>query len=204
MKEVTITPEQGLQILETLKPNLGRFVEERLYTWGLGQEDILLVDEAGFSYTGIPIFGPELLSDQVHIDIAVREDKYTGPKSGVEHPIKIPLPALVVQEISEEYRIGVWDLIKGRNFFSLPTQTVSFGSIDVLIPEPVSHVRAFAEDTILRYTKDQVGEEKIREWYEKLHMIREVSHKLCKFDVEEVAKEMIERSRERWQGQSWH
>lgn len=204
-KELGFRPEEQLQILETLKPKLGRFIEEKLYSWGLGTEDILLVDEAGFSYTGIPVFGPELINieGQAHIDIAIREEKYTGPRSNVWHPIKIPLPGLVVMEISNEYGIGVWDFIRGRDFFDLSTIKVRMGKVDVLVPEPIEHVKAFAEDTILNYTLEQMDEHKLKEWFMKLLVIRDVSKKLHKFDVEEVAQEMITLSQERWSNQGW-
>lgn len=53
--ERPIGPEQQLDILERLKPNLGRFFQEMVYgQWGLQKEDVRLVDEAGFGYTGIP------------------------------------------------------------------------------------------------------------------------------------------------------
>lgn len=202
MKELGISPEEQIQVLEALKPKIGRFVKEKLYSWGLGQKDILLVDEAGFGYTGIPIYGPELRAatdwGKAHIDIAVRESLYTGPRGKVEHPLKITLPPTVIQDISTEYGIGVWDLIKGRNFFELPTQTVRLGDTEVLVPEPVSHVRAFAHDTILYYSLEQVGQDKILEWFDKLNMIRNISRAMCKPEVMATAEEMIAASLNRW------
>lgn len=204
MREQNIAPERQLEILKSLKPKLGKFFEEKVFTWGLRKEDCRLVDEAGFGYTGIPIFGPELLGNQPHIDISVREEKYSGPRTQVPHPFKINLPAQIAGEVSQTYGIGVWDFIKGSDlFFALPTMTISLGNVDVLVPEPASHVRAFAGETILCYTKEQVGEDKLKEWFLKLKMIRDVSQRQFRTDVQQAAENMIEESRSRWNSQDW-
>ena len=84
IKEQPFAPEKQIEILESLKPKLGKFVEEKLFHQGLGMSDFRLVDEAGFGYTGIPIYGPELARVEQgwapHIDIAVIENLYTGPR----------------------------------------------------------------------------------------------------------------------------
>lgn len=68
-----------------------------------------------------------------------------------------------------------------------------------MVPEPVSHVRVFAEETILYYQlRTQEGENKIREWFEKLKMIRDVCKHLGRTDVQQVADEMIGESMTRW------
>ena len=91
--ERLIDPEQQLEILETLKPKLGKFYHEMVYDqWGLHEEDVRLVDEAGFGFTGVPIYGPELIQGWPHIDIAVLEDHYKGPRSPQSHPKKIIFP----------------------------------------------------------------------------------------------------------------
>jgi len=207
MKNYEFSPEEQLQILEQLKPKLGRFIKEKLYNWGLGKKDIILVDEAGFGYTGIPIFGPELKAavkpGKAHIDIAIKDELFTGPRSKVEHPIKINLPYKVAKDISDEYGIAVWDFIQGRNFFDLPTEVVRLGNIEVLVPEPFSHTRTFAQDTILYYTVEQMGEDKMHEWFKKLQMIRDVSRSVSRPDVQKVAEEMIKLSKKRWGSQEW-
>ena len=203
-KEVVVSPERQLEILESLKPQLGRFFEEKVFSWGLSSKDCRLVDEAGFGYAGIPIFGPKLLGEQPHIDIAVREEKYTGPRTPEGRPFRINLPAKIVGEISRTYGIGVWDFIIGsETVFALPTLTVRLGNVEALVPEPVGSVRAFADETILRYTEEEVGRHKLDEWFKKLLMIRDVSQTLRRLDVQQAAEEMIEKSRRRWGGQGW-
>lgn len=205
VKEKQLAPERQLEVLESLKPRLGRFFEEKVFVWGLQPEDCRLVDEVGFGYTGIPIFGPELSGEQPHIDISVKADKYTGPKSSVTHPFKINLPVQIASEISNEYGIGVWDFIRGSDaFFTLPTVTIRLGNVDVLVPEPAAHVRAFANETILCYTEEQVGEDKLEEWFNKLKMIRDVSQHMLRTEVQQIAKNAIEDSRKRWGEQGFH
>lgn len=218
--ERRINPEQQLEILENLKPKLGKFFQEMVYgQWGLRPEDVRLVDEAGFGYTGTPIYGPELTQAKPHIDIAVIDDKYQGPRSPRIHPKKIlfplskelglnNLPLLIVRE----YDIFVEDLLKGTpSIFSLPTIEIDLAGTSVLIPEPVSHVRTFAQETILFYEIEGdiktggkgAGEDKIREWFEKLRMIRNVSQVLNRLDVQAAAQEAIEKSIARWASQDW-
>lgn len=210
--ERCINPEQQLEILENLKPKLGKFFQEMVYgQWGLRPEDVRLVDEAGFGYTGVPIYGPELTQGWPHIDVAVLEDKYKGPRSPQPHPKKIifsiskeaglnNLPAL----IGQRYGISVEDLLKGSPaIFSLPTMKVSLASTTVLVPEPAAHVRAFAQETILFYKLQSGGEQKIKEWFLKLKMLRDTSRTLHKPDVQMAAQESLEKSVARWANQNW-
>jgi len=222
MKERLIAPEEQLKILEELKPRLGRLFNDLIYgQWGLSKEDTRLVDEAGFGYTGIPIYGPELIPTTrpdyhlkgiiyPHIDIAVKEDKYRGPRNKkINHPLKIIFPMAtegqnLPQTISNEYELDVFDLLKASDkTLSLPKIEVILNGIPVLIPEPVSHVRAFAQDTILFYDLTQVDDIKLKEWFIKLKMIRDTSMQLKKTEVQEVAEEMINKSIERWKTQEW-
>ena len=204
MKETAFSPERQLEVLEILRPKLGEFIEGNLLNWGLTTYDFRLVDEAGFGYTGIPIYGPELSRVEKgfwpHIDISIDESAYTGPRSAQEHPTKIILPAEVASEIGQTYGIDVSDFIKGsEKFLSLPTVEVNLGKATALVPEPSAHVRAFAEETILYYTVEQAGEGKIWEWYNKLQMLKDVSTRLHISEVKEAADEMIRLSKERWQ-----
>ncbi|MCX6791460.1 MAG: hypothetical protein NT149_00255 [Candidatus Gottesmanbacteria bacterium] len=210
--ERRINPEQQLEILENLKPKLGKFFQEMVYgQWGLRPEDVRLVDEAGFGYTGVPIYGPELTQGWPHIDIAVLEDKYKGPRSLQSHPKKIIFP--MVKEmginnlpalIGQRYGISVEDLLKGSSgIFSLPTMEVSLAGTPALVPEPAAHVRVFAEETILFYELKSGGEEKIKEWFLKLKLLRDASQTLHKSDVQQAAQEAIEKSVARWTNQNW-
>lgn len=215
--ERPISPEQQLDILKRLKPNLGRFFQEMVYgQWGLQKEYVRLVDEAGFGYTGIPFYGPELLSQYPHIDIAVIESEYKGPRSQQEHPKKIifPYPDKPRSEMREEdtieglmklrYGISLWDLLKGQeSIFRIPTIEVDMAGIPVLVPEPAEHVRVFAQETILFYSPPGESEHKIREWFEKLKKIRDVAGHLGRTDVQQVADEMIRESTTRWMPQNW-
>lgn len=203
-KEVLFALNRQQEVLESLKPRLGRFIQEKLNSWGLGFNDIRLVDEAAFGYTGIPIYGPELARTEQgwnpHIDFGVREDLYTGPKSEKEkHPLKILIPPGVYSKISAEYGLDIQDLIKGRlEFFALPTVSVDLDGIKVLVPEPAPHIKEFAAETLLNYSLEQVGERKLREWFEKVKAVRDVGQHLHKFEVATAAEEMIKLSLERW------
>ncbi len=222
MSELVPSPEEQIELFENLKPNIGRFVREKLFHWGLGTSDIRLVDEAGFICTGIPIYGSEILralgkaplwsttvSDsgvqyegKTHIDFLIRDGLYTGPRSPETHPVVIALPLAVANEISKEYDIDVSDLIKGsEEYFSLPTISVKLGDVDIFVPEPVSHVKAFTFDTILNpvYNPKKMGK-KMLEWYRKLELIRDVSLKINRPDVSVTAEEMIELAKRRFFG----
>lgn len=210
-KELAEQVNQELLVLEKLKVPLGRFFAEVVYQeWGLIPEDVRLVDEAGFGYTGLPIFGPELLSGPPHIDIAVLPDKYKGPTSEKQHPLKILFPMPVVKLdylpniIMRQYHIDVSDLIKGKKeFFNLRTKSVSLYGTDVLIPDPVVHIEYFARDTILFYNEQQVGSEKILEWFYKLIMLRGVANVRQMEEVEQKVNEMINLSINRWHNHKW-
>lgn len=208
-KEIPFSPEKQLEVLESLKPHLASFVSERLLNWGLTSADFRLVDEAGFGYTGVPIYGPELARVEEgwhpHIDISVKEERYTGPKLSKVHPTKIILPPMVAAEISQNYEIDVADFIKGsEGFFALPTIPVRLREdTEVLVPEPAAHVRTFARETILYYSLRLAGEEKLEEWFNKLKMLRDVSRQVHKPEVAEAANQMINLSLQKWQEQNF-
>lgn len=208
MKETPLLPDKQLEILEALKPKLGKFITEKLLNWGLTTQDLRLVDEAGFGFAGIPIYGPELSRMEsgwsAHIDISINQSAYTGPKSDQEHPTKIILPGNEAHQIAETYGIDVSDFIKGSDkFFSLPTIEVKLANTVVLIPEPVSHVKVFAEETILYYSLKQAGESKLQEWFEKLKTLKDISQNIHQPEVTQIASEMIQLSIDRWQEQGW-
>lgn len=205
--------KKEIETLGRIKPTLGRFFRKRVYgEWGLNKEDVRLVDEVGFGLTEIPIYGPEIMQEIPHIDIAVIEGSYKGPKSKVQdHPIKILFPRdpksgnYLKEEIYRVDRLDVDDLIKGKpKFFKLPTIEVNLvDEITALVPEPVSHVEYFASDTILFYTERQVGEDKLREWFIKLLMIRDVAEIRNRKDVKAKSEEAIFRSKIRWRHKGW-
>lgn len=208
-KQVT----KEIKKLKKIKPLLGKFFQKRVYgEWELTKKDVRLVDEVGFGLTGIPIYGPEIMQEIPHIDIAVIESAYKGPQSKVQnHPIKLLFPRdpktgnYLKEEILIDDKLDVDDLIKGKpEFFKLPTiEVVLLDNVTALVPEPISHVEYFASDTILLYTEGQVGEAKLREWFVKLLMIRDVARELGRKKVQSKAEEMIFKSRVRWRHKGW-
>lgn len=202
--------------LEALKPTLGRFFEERVYQWGLAPEDCRLVGEPSFGYAGIPILGPKLLSDPPHIDIAVEWSKYEGPKGGVQRSGRIVLPSTPTYfiedqdmetgayEIAKQYGLAVPDfLIGSKALFAVPTLTIRMGNVDVLVPEPAGNVRVFANETILRYSEEEVGQHKLREWFQTLGLIRDSAQERFRPDVQEAAEKAIRKSRKRGEKLAW-
>lgn len=211
MNELLVTLEQQLEILENLKPRLGKFFQQVVYgSWELRPEDVRLVDEIGFALTGVPYGGPKLGQLNPDITIVVDEERYRGPKSTrQEHPRKIIFPVPQIKEkwitltIQREYGITIWDLLKWEKILQLPTKEVDLNGTLVLVPEPVSHVKALAEDTTLFYSTTEQDEHAFRRWFRKLQMIRDASTNLDRTDVEEAAKEMIKASIERLSDQKW-
>jgi len=205
--------EREIEVLEKIRPVLGRFFKKRVYgEWKLKKEDVRLLDEVGFGLTGVPIYGPEIKQEIPHIDIAVIEEKYQGPRSWrQDHPIKLLFPRdektgnYYKEEIYQEDKLDVDDILKGKpKFFKLPTVEVNLiDGVGVRIPKPVDHVEYFATDTILNYTEDDVGEDKFKEWFTKLLMIKEVANHRKLEEVEKKADEMILLSRTRWRHKGW-
>ena len=72
-----------------------------------------------------------------------------------------------------------------------------------MVPEPAFHVKYFATDTILNYTEDQVGKNKLKEWFIKLLMIRDVAKVRGLKGVLDTAEKMILLSRARWRHKDW-
>lgn len=205
------TPDQRLEIIESLKLRVGAFVIEVLPCFGrdyLDFNNFRIVDEFAFVLAGIPIWGPELSGrggTNPYIDIAVREQLYTGPQPE-SHPVFFPLPGLISFLISRAYGITVEKLIRGgEELFELPTIQVVLGQTQVLIPEPASHVKYFAKDTILnpKYTPETVGDKKLEEWFMKLDLILQAARTVDNLPLIEASSEMIRLAGERWSDQPW-
>lgn len=213
MSELILPPEAQLVILEeTLKPRLDKFILEVVYgKWRMSKEELRLVDESAFLFTGIPIYGNHLAKvaqgEYPHIHIAVKDEKYNGPRNN-EQPFahKIVLPRYGY-DMSGEYQLAIPDLVKGsKSLYQLPNIEINLGQSSILAPEPIAHIQEFAKETILFYTKDDLKtstEPKIRLWFEKLKLIRDVSRHVGRLDVARMAQLMIELSIERWRTENW-
>lgn len=64
--------------------------------------------------------------------------------------------------------------------------------------KPLANLSFFAERTILRYSREFAGEDKIREWFDKLHCIEEAAEKVGRKDLARACEKYIKQSEEKW------
>lgn len=180
---------------------------DQLSKWGLGWKDCIFVGEVAFNLAGIPVVASHieefLAGDALPIEVYVDPAKYKGPRVApelVQHPYKIKIPVDDAYKISKRHRFNMEHLlIADEKALKAPTLTVDLGEgKSCRVMEPLANLRFFAERTILRYSVKFAGEDKIKEWFEKLQRIKEVAVKVENSELAGECEKYIIQSREKW------
>lgn len=197
---------QNKELLGAIKEKL-RILVDIFEGWGLGTDDFLVVGELAFNLAGIPAVASHieefLQGAALPVEVYVDPAKYQGPRVPaeiVQHPFKIKVPVDEAYHISKEHGLNIEHLlIADAKAFAAPTQIVDLGEGKVCqIMKPAANLSFFAERTILRYLRDFAGEDKIREWFDKLHRIKYAAEKVGRTDLVQACEGYIKQSEERW------
>lgn len=194
------------KLVETIKGKL-RILVDIFRGWGLGEEDYLLICELAFNLTGVPVVAShirEFLSGgPLPVEVYVDAEKYQGPKVPEEivgHPYKITLPAKEAFKFAKAHNLSIEHfIILDEKARSASAQVVDLGEGKrIRAMRPLPNLAFFAERTILRYSKDFAGEEKIREWFDKLLQIKKAAESAGHLDLVEACDRYIDQSRKKW------
>lgn len=182
-------------------------VLDQLGKWGVGWKDCIFVGEVAFNLSGIPVVASHirefLNGNPLLIEVYVDPVKYKGPRVApelVQHPYKIKIPVDDTYKLSKRYGINMEHLlIADEKALRVPTLTVDLGEGKFCqVMEPLVSLRFFAERTILRYSLKFAGEDKIKEWFEKLQRIKEAADKVGNSELATECEKYITQSREKW------
>lgn len=185
---------QGQSLIETLEK-----LHELFESWGLNENDFMLVDEFAYLLQGYEVKGPEVKSN--HIDV------YINPNS---------LPWIVKEERSiippknSEY-MEKWISFMQETGYSLDMLKASqeilrAPSVKYKLPNDryirlmraFEMTEAFVQQTIMHYSLEDVGKEKIKEWFDKLKLIKKAANQKDDVVLTQLCEHKIKESEQRW------
>lgn len=167
--------------------------------WKVPQDQFVMVDELAYNLQGYQVNGPEMESG--HIDIYVNPASIPWPDKG-ERSIIPPKNSVQMDEwtdfmITTGYGL---DMLRAKpEFFKIPT--VSFKTGDggtISLMRAFEMTNLFIEQTIMHYSLEDVGKDKMKEWISKLSLIEKAAlnrgdPKLAKF-----CQEKLQLSKSKW------
>lgn len=167
--------------------------------WGLKAKDWVMVDEFAYRLQGYDVSGPEV--EEGHIDVYLNPTACPWPVKA-ERSIIPPLAGgFTDQWISfmEQTGYGL-DLLRAKpEFLSLPRKTfqLSDGKL-VQLMRAKEMTTLFVEQTIMHYGLQEVDEQKIKQWINKLLVIRDAALKRGDAPLAKFCQDKFEESKIKW------
>lgn len=168
--------------------------------WGLSTKDYVLVDEFAYLLQEYDVKATEVESG--HLDV------YVNP---------VPLPWKVKEERSvippkDSIYMDDWLTFMQKTGYSLDMlrakpeilkiPSVSYAVLNgnsIQIMRAYEMTEAFVQQTLMHYSLEEVGKEKILEWMDKLEMIRKVAEKKKDSRLARLCKDRLAESRGKWE-----
>lgn len=183
--------------------NLNEALEE-LYSllvmnWTLATNNFVIVDEYAYVLQGYDVQGPEV--ETGHIDVYVDPSRFPWPDKG-ERSIIPPKDSSYMDQwenFMEETGYGLDLLRASPEILVVPVveHVLPSGNM-VRLMRAFEMTNLFVQQTIMRYSLEDVGEEKVREWMGKLSLIRDAAIKRADEKLVELCKIKLEESRIKW------
>lgn len=172
-----------------------------LVNWGLSKRDFVIVDEFAYLLQGYNLKGPEL--KKRHLDVYV--DPRVLPWS-LKHQERSVIPPL-----NSEFMLDYENFMESTGFSLdlltadpeiLKEKKVFYYQARKTIPlmEVVAMTEQFVRRTLLHYTLDEVGKEKIIEWIKKLERIETLAKSKKEVGLVRLTGKMLPMVRSRWSG----
>ncbi len=148
--------------------------------WGLDpQTDWLLMDEFAMLLQGYKVEGSELAIRELDTFVDLKKLPWK-PKVAIDGRMTIPPPET---EQMQEYLqfgnttgFGLKIHLAREGYLESPCDSYILPSgKEIRLWKPIYFLEKFYEDTLLRWTTEDVGAYKIREWEAKLHLIKEAA-----------------------------
>lgn len=171
-----------------------------LRDWGLNEEDYILVDEFAYLLQGYNIEGPEIKNK--HLDLYVFPDSL---------PWKVSPERSTIPRSNTAYSQQYEKFMKDTGFALdlLVADALIFDSdkINYKLPnnetfplmELVDMTEQFGYRTILHYSLEDVGEDKIKEWYRKLKKIQSLAREKGNKKLKDVVDDLVLKALVKWQ-----
>ncbi len=167
--------------------------------WGLATNDYVLVDEFAFVLQGYDVYGTEI--EEGHLDVLVNPLslpwKHSKERSAI--PPKFSKWLDEYSSYMSETKYGLDILARKPDFLKLPTEAYSLPSGNIIrLMKPYEMTGLWIDQTLMRYSLEDVGIDKIRQWFNKLGLIKEAAIKKDDKKLEELCYGKITELKERW------
>ena len=167
--------------------------------WGPTNQDWVVVDEIAYFLQGYEVMGKEMQTR--HLDIYVDTEKLPWHPS-VERSIIPPPNSRFFEKYTEFMKdsgFGLDMLKKAPGIFEQPVVLYKLkNGNEVQLMEVGAMTRQFWEKTLMHYSLEDVGEEKVREWLDKLKLIRTAAIKRENRILADDCSRMIVEAQKRW------
>lgn len=167
--------------------------------WKLQPKDFVLVDEFAYVLQGYNVRSTEVKSG--HLDVYVKPEALPW-KASNERSLIPPRGSEYLSQYSDFMEINGYglDLLSGKpEIFKTPTVNYTLSGDRTLKLMRVQEMTdQFAQQTIMHYSLEDVGAEKIHQWYNKLLLIREVAEQKHDQNLMSICNRWIKQSQARW------
>ena len=169
--------------------------------WALTSNDYVLVDEFAFVLQGYEVYGKEI--EDGHLDVLVNSSSLPWEHSK-ERSVIPPKSSRWLDEYSSymtETKYGLDMLASKPDFLKLPTEIYYLPSGNsIRLMKPYEMTELWINQTLMRDSLKDVDIDKIKEWFNKLNLIKEAALKKDDKELEELSSKKIMEVKERWKG----
>lgn len=173
---------------------------EKMYQgWGLKSKDWVIVDEMAYVLQGYPVIGEEMKTR--HLDTYVDGNKLPWTPKAERSTIP-PINSQYMNQYSEfmqrtgfglDMLVAVPGVLEEKSVnYQLPYRR------KVRLMEARAMTRQFFKQTLMRYSIKDVGPEKIKEWVDKLGLIRKAAFHREDTQLADDCQKMLAKARKKW------
>ena len=170
-----------------------------LSKWGLGPEDYMLVDEFAYVLQKYDVKATEVESG--HLDVYVNPQKLPW-KDKKERSIIPPLKGGYMDKWTDFMQETGYslDMLKAKpKILQIPTVEHRLpNGKSIRLMRVFEMTKAFVQQTLMHYSLEEVGEDKIREWIDKLGIIKEAAEKKKDNKLSELCTRKLIESKKKW------
>ncbi len=169
--------------------------------WGLRATDWIVVDEIAYVLQGYEVIAREM--ETRHLDVYVDVTKLPWEPSK-ERSIIPPSDSEYFNEYCRFMKttgFGLDMLATSPGDTILQQPVVNYvlpNKKSVRLMEAVAMTKQFWQKTLMHYSLEDVGIDKVEEWLAKLRLIQEVAQRKGKSAMAEDCQEMLKQARKRW------
>lgn len=167
--------------------------------WGLNNDQYVLVDEFAYVLQGYEAIGTEVKTG--HLDVYVNPNLLPWKDKNKRSIIPSKESKHMKDWIKFMDKTGyALDILKAsRETFDIPTVEYEFAkNRKIKLMRAYEMTNAFVEQTLLHYSLEDVGEEKISEWLEKLGLIEKAAVKKKYYRIAKLCRVKHKEALTRW------